>query len=121
MTNAENITIIAGEGAGLVALTEERFGPLPQREPGNAGGRARAVAGIHALADFLLEHPDIPTPYAVHVYCTVPHTLMLEQLGEHFGVEPWRPEGVAKQIALRAVEPSAYAILVSVKPEDRPL
>jgi hypothetical protein len=70
MTNAEQEYDIQERDAvrgdlereALAELTEERFGPLPQREPGAAGRRLRVIAAIHALADHLAAHPDVPTP-----------------------------------------------------------
>lgn len=56
MTNASDTPKITPEEA-----LAELFGPaapMPFREP----GRAQKVAAIHAYADFLAEHPDVPAP-----------------------------------------------------------
>ncbi len=38
---------------------------LDQRIPGKAGDRVRAIAAIHAIAEFFAEHPEIPVPNAI--------------------------------------------------------
>jgi hypothetical protein len=39
-------------------MTSTRRSPMPVREP----GRAQIIAAIHAYADFLADHPDVPAP-----------------------------------------------------------
>lgn len=94
MTNAEQEYDIQERDAvrgdlereALAELTEERFGPLPQREPGAAGQRLRAIAAIHALADWYALHPDVPAPANVSATSfadSVGHVAALAfQLGE---------------------------------------
>lgn len=91
MTNAKNEPTLTDKAAAdLGAAIRERFGPLPHRDPGTAGNRARHIASIHALADYLADHPDVPVPFLTRVHCTMPDTLQLAQLADHLGVEPWR-------------------------------
>jgi hypothetical protein len=60
---------------------------LPQRDPGAAGQRLRAIAAIHALADWYVEHPDVPAPSSVTAYSYVRSVgdvaALAVQLGEH--------------------------------------
>lgn len=59
MTNAET-PLDPSQYANAAELNREIgvTGPMPFREP----GRAQKVAAIHAYADFLAEHPDVPAP-----------------------------------------------------------
>lgn len=76
MTNASNTPAPTAEA---VELLEERFGPLPQRAPADDAARARLIAGLHALIDFLLLHPHLPAT-SVTVYGYVEHLETLERL-----------------------------------------
>lgn len=72
-------------------LAAERFGPLPQRDPGTAGDRTRAIAGIHALADWFATHSSVPVPW----YVTANVGLPMDELAElaHVLGQPVYAEG----------------------------
>lgn len=64
----------------IIDRVADRFGvdveTLPQREPGAAAARLRAIAAIHALAEWFVEHPDVPAPEDVHA------TFRVDTIGE---------------------------------------
>lgn len=45
---------------------------LDRRTPGAALARVEAIAAIHALAEHLAEHPEIPVPYQLSLICNHP-------------------------------------------------
>jgi hypothetical protein len=49
-------------------MTEPNMTAPPAELPGAKPGRAAKIAAIHALADWLAEHPEIPAPDTVHCY-----------------------------------------------------
>jgi hypothetical protein len=79
---------VVTESASVEALLTERFGPLPRREPGTAGRRMRFIATMHALIGWLVEHPEVPVPWAVSLNIHVPDVAALVELGKSLGVQP---------------------------------
>lgn len=75
--------------------------PLPTRTP----GRAQIIAAIHAYADWLAEHPEIPAPEMIHASHHV-----------HDGSLPERIDQVdrfayAQEVEARRLENTVYATL----------
>lgn len=58
-------TIVDEAADRLGAVIRERFGtPLPQRDPVAGAARARFIATLHALIAYVLEHPELGTPWS---------------------------------------------------------
>lgn len=121
----DDITVITGEGADLVALTEERFGPLPQREPGAAGKRLQFIAVLHAMIQFLIDNPDLPCPWTTGMSFKVSDTLALAAMADRFGVAPINNAyGIPQQVSVFDLFGRDFYVPVSFRVADeldRPL
>jgi hypothetical protein len=130
MTNAEQEYDIQERDAvrgdlereALAELTEERFGPLPQREPGAAGRRLRVIAAIHALADHLAAHPDVPTPSYITAGCHLKTREEVAAVAADLGCKLYA-DGSQMHLELAPAEGRdlATTIIVSAAGPGRPL
>lgn len=96
---------------------------LPQREPGTAGRRLRAIAAIHALADWFADHPDVPAPEDVHATFRVDTIGELAVHAHRLGTEPYA-EGmqIGMIVAGSPGEGEAFIqVFGAVRRADRPL
>jgi hypothetical protein len=130
MTNAEQEYDIQERDAvrgdlereALAELTEERFGPLPQREPGAAGRRLRVIAAIHALADHLAAHPDVPTPSYITAGCQLKTREEVAAAAADLGCKLYADGSqMHLELAPAAGRDLATTIIVSAAGPDRPL
>lgn len=95
---------------------------LPQREPGAAGRRLRAIAAIHALADHIAAHPDIPTPTYVTAGCQVADREEVAAVGAALGTRVYA-DGYQTDLQLTSGTDAGLntTIIVSTWHPDRPL
>ena len=125
MTNARKTEqIIADEDRPAVAaLTAERFGPLAQRNPGAAGDRVRAIAAIHALAEFFVQHPDVPVPTSVTAYVYTADDAETRRLAEMLGEGAYGASATQfdHTIAEHVGSLVWAQVVVSARQPDRPL
>lgn len=98
---------------------------LPHREPGAAGDRLRAVAWIHALADWFVEHPEVPAPEDVHATFRVDTVGDLAVHAHNLNVEPYsdgRQLSITVAGSPRAEDGHTWVqVYGCVRQSDRPL
>lgn len=126
MTNASDRLLNATDAPVTSAeLTEERFGPLPQRVPGAAGKRLQFIAVLHAMIQFLIDNPDLPCPWATGMSFKVSDTLALAAMADRFGVEPLNnAHGIPQQVTVFDLFGRDFYVPVSFRVADeldRPL
>lgn len=95
---------------------------LPQREPGAAGRRLRVIAAIHALADHLAAHPDVPTPSYITAGCQLKTREEVAAAAADLGCKLYA-DGSQMHLELAPAEGRdlATTIIVSAAGPDRPL
>lgn len=97
-------------------LVAERFTPTT-RDP----GRARAIAAIHAFAEWLAQHPDVPIPDALQGNChTRPHVEVQNMIDAHGATEYVQPDGLTWSALIVMQEPIEIKHVVFHHPEDDP-
>lgn len=130
MTNASNKHTPLGDAAQarlVDEVTEERFGPRPQRRPGVDGNRERFIATLHALIAWFVEHPDVPTPWSCSIGIHVTDAAELTRVAQLLELEPWPSVGSPESLHVfdpigRDSSGGFYTpIAISVQHPDRPL
>jgi len=101
------------------SVLSERFADRPAVAPLEEN-RSRAIAALHAIAFFFVDHLDVPTPRNVHLHVDVASRAELEALAvaHHTTVYGDRP-----QVSIRIeLIPGMWAtVLASIPQEDKPL
>lgn len=104
MTNANEVA----------EITAERFG-----QP--AGDRVRAIAAIHALADFYRDHPDFPVPHSVVATSAVEGAERIEGLAAWMEVPAYGSDADGRPLQLDVALTNGYetGLYVLVRVADR--
>jgi hypothetical protein len=77
---------------------------LPVREP----GRAVIIAAIHAYAEWLVDHPEVPAPHSIHATASI-DPARLERFAEANDFRR-RPDSPVALITVAAYEPHGVLI-----------
>lgn len=95
---------------------------LPQRDPGTAGQRLRAIAAIHALADWYTLHPDVPAPSSVTATSDADGVGHVAALAFQLGEQPYAGGTQFDVSVTPSGEDECWAsVIVSVRRADRAL
>jgi hypothetical protein len=120
------MTDATGTPHSIIDRVADRLGvdveTLPQREPGAAGRRLRVIAALHALADHLAAHPDVPTPTYVTAGCRLETREELAAVAADLGSKVYA-DGYQThlEIATAAGRDLCTTIILSAARPDRPL